>query len=87
MRSSHYFRRSNPVGYSKAAMSTLCVSCFAQLKLKMESPDVYTSPTGSQTPYVTCPVCHNENELREVPAPVLRFIVVGILKRDNEGNN
>ena len=68
-------------------MSTLCVSCFAQLKLKMESPDVYTSPTGTQTPYVKCPVCHNENELREVPTPELGFIVVGILRRDNEDNN
>jgi len=55
--------------------------------LKMESPDTYTSPTGTQTPYITCPVCHNENELREVPTPVLGFIVVGILRRDNEDNN
>ena len=68
-------------------MSTLCVSCFAQLELKMESPDTYTSPTGTQTPYITCPVCHNENELREVPTPVLGYIVVGILRRDNEDNN
>jgi len=68
-------------------MSTLCVSCFSQLKWKIRFPDIYTRPTGAQTPYVKCPVCRHENELREVPVPVSRFIVVGILKRDNEGNN
>ncbi len=68
-------------------MSTLCLSCYHQLKWKIGSSEIYTSPTGTQTPYVTCPVCHNENELREVLTPVLGFIVVGILKRDNEDNN
>ncbi len=68
-------------------MSTLCLSCYHQLKWKIGSPDIYTSQTGIQTPYIKCPVCHNENELREVPAADLRFSVVGILKRDNECNN
>lgn len=68
-------------------MSTFCLSCFHDLQWKMGSPDVYTSPTGTQTPYIRCPVCRNENELREVPAPVSRFIVVGTLNRDDEGNS